>query len=85
MLTVAYTNNGSAGGLLSLYMDGILFETLNTVDIYPYYWDSLTNVYIGGNMVQQNHYFYNGKIDNIRTYNRALTAAEVQALFNAKQ
>lgn len=85
MLTVAYQDNGSAGGLISLYMDGILFETMNTGSVYPYYWNSLTNVYIGGNIVQQNHYFYNGKIDNIRTYNRALTAGEVQALFNAKQ
>ena len=85
MLTVAYKDNGSAGGLISLYMDGMLFETMNTSSIYPYYWNSLTNVYIGGNIVQQNHYFYNGKIDNIRTYNRALTLAEVQALYNAKQ
>ena len=85
MLTIAYINNGNSGGLISLYIDGLLFETMSTVSNYPYYWNMLTNVYIGGNMVQNNHYFFNGKMDNIRTYNRALTAAEVQTLFNAKQ
>ena len=85
MLTVAYNDNGSAGGLVSLYIDGVLFETMTTGSLYPYYWNSLTNVYIGGNIVQQNHYFFNGKLDNIRTYNRALTQDEVRALYNAKQ
>jgi hypothetical protein len=36
-------------------------------------------------MAQDPHYFFDGHLDNIRTYDRALTADEVRALYNAKQ
>ena len=78
MLTITYT-----GSLISLYIDGMLFETESSSG--QFWWQQCTNVYIGGNMAQSSHFFFDGHLDNIRTYNRALTADEVQALYNAKQ
>lgn len=72
MLTITY--NGSS---VVAYIDGILFETaLND----RFTWDSYyynTATYFGNS--------FNGKMDNIRTYSRALTQEEIRALFNAKQ
>ena len=78
MLTITYT-----GSLVSLYIDGMLFETTSSSG--QFWWQQCTNVYIGGNMAQGTHYFFDGNLDNIRTYNRALTADEVRALYNARQ
>lgn len=80
MLTVTYT-----GSVASVYIDGALFETCNHNNLI--WWDGYTRTYIGTNLDYSNQYnnYYEGKMDNIRTYDRALTAAEVQALYNAKQ
>ena len=78
MLTITYN-----GSLASLYIDGVLFEVKQNSGLK---WPSIcTNSYIGGNMAQSTHYFFNGKLDNIRTYSRALTENEIRALYNAKQ
>ena len=72
MLTVTY--NGST---IVAYIDGILFETaLNNY----FTWDGSYNTatYFGNGG-------FNGKMDNIRTYSRALTHDEVRAIYNAKQ
>jgi hypothetical protein len=72
MITITY--NGSN---IIVYMDGILFESYISGAMAwngEYY---TTSTYIGNN--------YNGKMDNIRTYSRALTQDEVRALYNAKQ
>ena len=78
MLTVTYT-----GSVASVYIDGSLFETCNQNNLQ--WWSGCTNTYIGTCLNYGSNNYYEGKMDNIRTYNRALTAAEVQALFNAKQ
>lgn len=80
MLTVTYT-----GSVACVYVDGALFETCNHNKLQ--WWDGYTRTYIGTNLDYNSQYnnYYEGKMDNIRTYNRALTATEVQALFNAKQ
>ena len=78
MLTITYN-----GSVVNLYLDGLLFEVRQ--DSYFKWFSAYTGTFIGGNMAQSNHYFYNGKLDNIRTYNRALTADEVRILYNAKQ
>ena len=71
MITITY--NGSTA---TLYMDGVLFETTNIVGFtWDGYYSSAT--YFGN--------AFNGKMDNIRTYSRALTQDEVRALYNAKQ
>lgn len=79
MLTITYD-----GQTISVYMDGMLFESHVGGNNY-FTWPNYNNTYIGGNISQNNHYHYNGKIDNIRTYTRVLTADEVRALYNAKQ
>ncbi|MCX5632205.1 MAG: LamG domain-containing protein [Phycisphaerae bacterium] len=64
------------GSTLSLYFDGVL-DTSNSVtgnmsaDTSP--------VYIGANSAQANRYF-NGLIDEVRVYNRALTLAQVKTI-----
>ena len=66
MLTITY--NGSS---VVLYLDGVLFETTN-VNYFTWdgYYSSAT--YFGNR--------FNGKMDNIRTYSRALTQNEVRAI-----
>ena len=96
---IAYTTNGynnnqwhhfvvvSDRGLdglnqITLYVDGnqnTIHHSTNRVDLngnygnYPLYFGSR-----GGSS-----YFFNGSIDDIRIYNRALSAAEIQAIYNA--
>jgi hypothetical protein len=67
------------GGNFSVYLDGMLIETkiLNvekTTGIY--------DLYIGA--AGGSGEFFNGSLDNVRVYNRALTATEVSALFYDK-
>ena len=72
MMTITY--NGSS---IIAYIDGVLFETANGNG---YYWSGnyyTTSTYFGSGFL--------GKMDNIRTYRRALTQDEVRALYNAKQ
>ena len=80
MLTVTYT-----GSVASVYVDGSLFETCNHNNLT--WWSEYTRTYIGTNLDYNSQYnnYYEGKMDNIRTYNRALTVDEVRALYNAKQ
>ena len=78
MLT--FTFNGAMG---MVYLDGVLRGThVNT----NYMWDAPTATYFGSNcrMLDGKTKFI-GKLDNFRSYNRALTASEIQMLFNAKQ
>lgn len=83
MLTFTYN-----GTTCIWYIDGVLFETVQKNSMF---WTStgINTTYFGkhgasygysGNLMP-----FNGKMDNIRTYNRALTQDEVRALYNAKQ
>lgn len=68
--------------LIMFFIDGVLFET--QTDTSSLKWSSDINTcYLG--TVSNNIKKYNGKLDNFRSYNRALTAQEVQMLYNAKQ
>ena len=81
MLTLTY--NGSS---INVYIDGALFDSKNgTYSWMPSGYTSTT--YIGANISSSSmdKLYFNGKMDNIRTYNRALTQQEVQALFNYHQ
>lgn len=78
LLTITYT-----GSVASVYIDGALFERCNHGSLT--WWDGCTNTYIGTCLECYYNNFYEGKMDNIRTYNRALTTEEIQALYNAKQ
>jgi len=77
MLTFTYDGN-----LAILYIDGNLFQT-ETSPNSRWTWSSNVNATYFG--VNNNEKFFNGKLDNFRSYNRALTAQEVQMLYNAKQ
>lgn len=65
-----------------MYIDGNLFQT-ETSPNSRWTWGSNVNATYFG--VNNNVKFFNGKFDNFRSYNRALTAQEVQMLYNAKQ
>lgn len=81
MLTITY--NGSA---IAAYMDATLIEMANgTFTWSSYFYNSMT--YFGAKIASSStdKKYFNGKMDNIRTYNRALTQAEITNLFNAKQ
>ena len=43
------------------------------------------NDVIGGATSANMNYEFNGLIDDVRVYNRALSAAEIQALYNAEK
>ena len=78
MMTLTYD-----GTILMAYIDGSLFETKSESDMK---WGSAVNVsYIGADETNSLGSYFVGKLDNFRSYNRALTASEVQMLFNAKQ
>lgn len=78
MLT--FTFNGAMG---MVYLDGVLKGThVNT----NYMWDAPTATYFGSNCkMLDGKTNFNGKLDNFRSYSRALSATEIQALYNAKQ
>ena len=79
MLTLTF--NGTTG---LIFLDGVLFETKANNELN---WSSNVNTSYLGTTADKNGNlgFYNGKLDNFRSYNRALTTQEIQMLFNAKQ
>lgn len=69
----------TGGNTVTLYFDGSTSGTANasggsTVDSYS----NSSNVRIGTNY---NSYFYNGSVDDVRIYNRALSAIEINQLY----
>ena len=77
---VTFTYNGAMG---MVYMDGTLYETYTNTD---YMWNTPTATYFGSNCREiDGKTKFNGKLDNFRSYSRALSATEVQALYNARQ
>ena len=78
MLTFTYN-----GAMVMVYLDGILSGTsVNTNCL----WDGANAAYFGSNCKFLNGKTkFIGKLDNFRSYSRALTASEIQALFIAKQ
>ena len=81
---VVTTDTGSAGGnILHLYQDGVLHDgsSLNcsTYTYTPATGHSLT---IGGRLNTGHQVYFDGSIDDFRVYDRALSASEVQYLYN---
>lgn len=77
---VTFTYNGAMG---MIYFDGMLYATSTNTD---YMWNTPGATYFGSNCIMlDNKTNFNGKLDNFRSYSRALSATEVQALYNAKQ
>lgn len=72
------------GNLGIIYIDGVLLETKSNTHLG--WMEAINATYIGSNVrMFGSASNFNGKLDNFRSYNRALTAQEVQTLFNAKQ
>ncbi|MBI4690777.1 MAG: hypothetical protein HY754_11020 [Nitrospirae bacterium] len=74
MLTVTH-----GSGMIKAYLDGILQseETTSAFDLNP----NMANVEIYVGMGPSGWYYVNGKIDDIRIYNRVLTESEIQELY----
>jgi len=69
------------GTTMSFYRDGVLISQktglpATNID------NCAGNTFRIGRFHDLSSYFFNGKIDDIRVYNRALTATEIQALYN---
>lgn len=84
MITLTYD-----GETATLYVDGTLFGTkTDTPDKMA--WGNINNSYIGADETANhnwpnNNWHFQGKLDNFRSYSRALTEADIQALYQAKQ
>ncbi len=82
LITAVLVRNSGNSIELELYVNGSLVDE-NTFNI----GSSNTNIPLSFGALHRGSYgstseFFNGKIDNIRIYNRALSEAEIQALFN---
>jgi hypothetical protein len=67
--------------LLQLYVNNGLVKSLSISNTTPVY-DTPTNIYIGTRAQQSLNQFFNGTIDELRIYNRALSQAEIKALYS---
>ncbi|NOU43388.1 MAG: DUF4347 domain-containing protein, partial [Methyloglobulus sp.] len=67
-----------AGNATALYLDGVQVGSLNTTDSISYALG--TNSFIGKHGNGSTNFDFNGKIDDVRIYNRALGASEIAAL-----
>jgi len=74
---VAVTRNGNTG---TLYIDGVQVGQNTNMTLSPSNMGSTTNNWIGRSQYSGDSYL-DGQIDQFRIYNRALTAAEILALF----
>ena len=72
---------GSAGG--TLYVDGVQVATNAGLTLRPADLGTTVNNWVGRSQYAADPYF-DGEIDDFRLYLRALTAAEVTALFNQR-
>lgn len=70
---------------MSVYRDGALYKVLPWAGHGPikFDWSKVTGFYLGGKTTDWGKPF-NGGLDQFRLYNKALSAAEVAALFNGK-
>jgi hypothetical protein len=78
---ISISKDGSS--MLSLYIDGILEQQVQCGDITnlssPYYLGAMVS---GG--TNGSYYPFQGSLDDVGFWNRALTPAEIQALYNAQ-
>jgi len=78
MLTITYENK-----VVMCYLDGVMVDSKTHNNLK---WSNDVQISFIGDAATNNELSkFNGKLDNFRSYNRALTAQEVQMLFNAKQ
>lgn len=80
MLTLTYD-----GETPLFYVDGVLFETYSGSNGTRMSWGNITKSYIGSDETANHQWYFQGKLDNFRSYSRALTVSEIQTLYQAKQ
>ena len=69
------------GNILSIYFDGVFYNSTNAG--YTCTGDS-AQIWLGTYRTSAQH-FLNGSMDNVRIYNRALTADEVTTIYNSEK
>ncbi len=74
---VAVTRNGNTG---TLYVDGVQVGTNTSMTLSPSSLGNTTNNWLGRSQYSGDAYL-DGQLDEVRIYNRALSASEVLALF----
>ena len=67
-----------SGNTLTMYLDGVKTSKVNVLSGYSTDTASLSDLYIGGDGRTN----FNGIIDDVRIWNRALTATEIQTAYN---
>lgn len=72
----------SSGGVAKFYINGATFASTPAVGSFPA--NTIDALEIGRDIAGTTDYF-NGKIDDIRIYNRALSASEIMQVFNLSQ
>ncbi len=67
--------------ILKLYVDGILLTSKDASGL-SYSYNNTDPVTIGYHNLASYYYYFNGSIDDVRIYNRALSEIEVKELYN---
>lgn len=80
-----YNENYDRYAQSSLYIDGVLQEQLNYIYSDLAIINLCQQVVFGGDKEGCYSYSCDMKLDNIRFFNRVITADEVLSIFNAKQ
>jgi hypothetical protein len=70
-------------GNVSLYINGNLYNTINDTTKFNSVINATQNFIIGGRSVP--NYVFNGSIDNVKIFNKALTQAEITQLYNQQK
>ncbi len=74
-------------GISELYVDGILKNSKNfgKINLMQTSIPASIGCYLSSNSGTSKREFFNGLIDDVRIYNRALSESEIQQLYNAEQ
>jgi hypothetical protein len=84
---MTYDGSATTAGI-KLYVNGSLFASNGSmVGSYTHMIASTVPVLIGSFTPNNNNYkqFINGSIDDVRVYNRALSASEIRAIYQGEQ
>ena len=83
-ITATYNKSDSATNRLKIYINGVRETGIDYVEYSSDIPATTSKLYIGARQYVGIQKFFNGKIDEVRIYNRALTAAEINASYIAR-
>jgi hypothetical protein len=69
--------------VIKIYQDGQYIGSISVIDSYSYTPTCNPNILIGGERNYWSQYYFNGDIDDIGIWNRALTDQEITNLYNS--